>query len=84
VSPRRPGPPPEPEPERSGDQFIGDLAKILGPAHQLRYEKAELFDSVATEHLINAARSLRAIAWSCIEGARKLERIVMLRERPGE
>jgi hypothetical protein len=63
----------------SGRALLEALGPILEPARTLRYQPDGDFDDVTTHELELAARALRAISWSCITGAHKLERLVLLR-----
>lgn len=65
----------------TGRARLEALGPILEPARALRYEPDSLFDDVSDGDLELAARGLRAISYSCITGAAKLERIVLLREK---
>ena len=63
----------------TGRELLEALGPILGPARQIRYEPDEIFDDVDVDDLERAARSLKAIAYSCTTGARKLESIAARR-----
>lgn len=59
----------------NGRAYLLALSAALPPARALRYEPDELFDDLSLDDLDLVARNLNALAYSCREGARKLERI---------
>lgn len=65
----------------TGRDHLEALGPILEPARKLRYLPDAVFGDLADEELEMAARALRAISYSCIAGADKLERIVHLRHK---
>lgn len=64
------------EGEGGGRRLLEDLGRALALARALRYEPVDRFVDVDDEDLYRAARSLKAIAYSCQTGARHLERIL--------
>lgn len=58
---------------RSLLENVADAVKIV---RTLRYENPATFDDVTTHELENVRAGLRAIAYSCQEGARKIDRII--------
>lgn len=77
------GTPHAPAGARSGRDLLDALGPMLDPARAVRYQSPTSFDGVSVDELDAAARSLKAIAYSCQEGARLLER-VRDRRRPSE
>lgn len=65
----------------TGRAHLEELGPILQPARSLRNLPDAIFGDVADDELEMAARALRAISYSCITGAAKLERIVHLRRQ---
>lgn len=68
----------------TGRARLEALGPILEPARELRYAPDAIFADVADDELEIAARALRAISYSCITGAAKLERIVHLRQKTAD
>jgi hypothetical protein len=65
----------------TGRARLDALGPILQPARELRNVPDAIFADVADDELAVAARALRAISYSCVTGAAKLERIVHLRQQ---
>jgi hypothetical protein len=63
----------------SGRSTIEAVSDAVRVARALRYEDPSTFDDLTPEELDVVARGLRAVSYSCIEGARKLERILTVR-----
>jgi len=59
----------------TGQALLAEAGRALHVARNLRYSKPETFDDVTSEDLDVAARHLRAISYSCQEGARLFDRI---------
>lgn len=64
-----------------GRSLLENVAEAVKIARSLRYENPLTFDDVTTPELENVKSGLRAIAYSCQEGARKIERIIAAREK---
>lgn len=63
-------------------KLLEDLGPILQPARKVRdLNRRKDFDDLETELVSRAARNLRAIAYSCTEGAKLLEAVI--RDRVG-
>lgn len=58
-----------------GRALLDALGPLLEPVRRLRYENRTSFDDVTVEELERAERALKALSYSCAEGARFLERI---------
>lgn len=56
-------------------QLLDALGPALVPAREVRYLKPDAFEDLTDSELERAARSLRAISYSCQEGAKLLEKI---------
>lgn len=78
------------EPRSAGGRsLLENVAEAVKIARSLRYENPATFDDVTTPELENVRSGLRAIAYSCQEGARKIDRIIASRDgnpvpAPGE
>jgi hypothetical protein len=59
-----------------GRALLEALGPLLEPARALRYENPSTFADVTDDDLERAARSLKALSYSCAQGARLLERVV--------
>lgn len=57
----------------AGRDLLEKLGAITAPAREIRHRPDEDFADVDADELTIAARNLRAIGYSCTEGARKLE-----------
>ena len=68
----------------TGRARLEALGPILQPARELRNAPDAIFADVADDELEIAARALRAISYSCVTGAAKLERIVHLRQKAAD
>lgn len=68
----------------SGRARLEALGPILQPARELRNAPDAIFADVPDDELEIAARALRAISYSCITGAAKLERIAHLRRKAAD
>lgn len=66
-----------------GRALLEALGPLLGPARSVRYENPDSFTDVTDDELERAARSLRAISYSCAEGARLLDRVRNARSSSG-
>lgn len=55
--------------------MLEQVAGAVRVCRSLRYENPASFDDVTSEELEVVARGLRAIAYSCSEGARMLDRV---------
>lgn len=64
-----------------GRSLLENVSEAVKIARSLRYENPLTFDDVTTPELENVKSGLRAIAYSCQEGARKIERIIAAREK---
>lgn len=62
-----------------GRSLLENVAEAVKIARTLRYENPASFDDVTTQELENVKSGLRAIAYSCQEGARKIERVIASR-----
>lgn len=64
---------------RSGRELLENVAAAVKIARNLRYENVGAFDDVTTPELENVRSGLHAIAYSCKEGARKIDRVLAAR-----
>lgn len=62
-----------------GRSLLENVQEAVKIARSLRYENPDTFDDVTTPELENVRSGLRAIAYSCQEGARKIDRIIAAR-----
>ena len=60
-------------------QLLDALGPALVPAREVRYLKPDSFADLTGDELERAARSLRALSYSCQQGATLLERTLRLR-----
>jgi hypothetical protein len=65
-----------------GRALIEQVSEAVKVARSLRYENPASFDDVTEDELETVIRGLKAVSYSCSEGARLLERV--LRGRRGE
>lgn len=63
----------------TGREYLEALGPILKPAREIRYVPDETFDDVVEDDLEIVERHLRAIAYSCQQGAAKMRRIIVTR-----
>lgn len=66
-------------PTGSGRELLLAAGEALKPAREIRYRDDADFDDVTEEELEIAERSLRALSYSCQQGASTLLRIRTLR-----
>lgn len=59
----------------TGHELVEHVSEVVAIVRQLRYENPSTFDDVTPAELETVARGLRAVAYSCQEGARLLDRI---------
>lgn len=64
----------------TGRELLEYLGPLLAPTREVRFRSAEDFADVTELELEQAARALRALGYSCREGARRLDAV--LAERP--
>lgn len=63
----------------SGRELLETVSEAVRTVRALRYENPETFDDVTPEELETVVRGLKAVAYSCSEGARHLTRILAAR-----
>lgn len=64
-----------------GRPLLEYLGPLLEPARSLRYENPSTFVDVTDDELERAERALKAISYSCQQGARLLARVREARNR---
>lgn len=67
----------------SGRELLESVSDAVKIARALRFEDPETFDDVTPAELETVARGLRAVAYSCHEGARLLDRVAKARSGSG-
>ncbi len=63
----------------TGRELLEYLGPVLAPTREIRFRSADDFADVTDVELEQAARALRALGYSCTEGARKLDAVAALR-----
>lgn len=76
------GPVSEPITETDGNAYLEAMVAGSGHVRHLRHRHDLNFDDVDGELLEQAARWLRAVSYSALEGARKLEHLLASRSAP--
>lgn len=64
----------------AGRDLLVALGPALVPAREVRYLPMTAFDDVTDDELETGARTLRALSYSCQEGAKLLEKILRARK----
>lgn len=72
----------DPVVEPDGSTFLEAMVEGSGHVRHLRHRHDLTFDDVPVETLEQAARWLRAVSYSALEGARKLEHLIGQRSAP--
>lgn len=59
----------------TGRELLEHLGPLLAPTREIRFRTAEDFVDVTDVELEQAARALRALGYSCNQGAAKLDAV---------